>query len=290
MVSASYIRNIKYQSLSLPLRTSHIDQCQAVITPPPFSPLSVKSCVLNRACCWGWQTRAGGEKRQRKGGNEKRENELYSRESSEARQIHWRNPPSSQMNIAASLPPPPSPPLVSIAVFSPPPFLASSPLFISVLRVPSSRLQLLLLLQPVYRARWISPWPGYAAEFSSHLSLRAQAWRHRAGPFLPRGRVSRQRVDLTAAEEQKRKQRGFLSFLALKEFCLSGSISSVGLQFWLCIGTRKRGPKCLKPITCCLCLGVTLRCVALIYVACWDTALIPKPVCGDAVVYYAISK
>lgn len=41
--------------------------------------------------------------------------------SSRARQIQWRNPPSSQMNIAAWLPPfppPPSPPPVSISVFS----------------------------------------------------------------------------------------------------------------------------------------------------------------------------
>lgn len=55
------------------------------------------------------------------------------------------------------LPPPPPPP-VSIDVF----FsllllllLAASPLFISVLRVPSTRLQL-LLLQSIHRACWIS--------------------------------------------------------------------------------------------------------------------------------------
>lgn len=85
------------------------------------------------------------EKQDRRGG------ERYSRESSEARQIQWRNPPSSQINIAASLPPPSSPPPpVSITVFFPPPFL-TSPLFISALRVPSSQLQL-LLLQPIHRA------------------------------------------------------------------------------------------------------------------------------------------
>lgn len=35
--------------------------------------LSVKSCVLNRACCWGWQTTAGEKKRQKREGTKKGE-------------------------------------------------------------------------------------------------------------------------------------------------------------------------------------------------------------------------
>lgn len=51
---------------------------------------------------------------------DRRGSECYSSESNKARQIQWRNPPSSQMNIAASLPPPPSPPpSVSIVVIFP---------------------------------------------------------------------------------------------------------------------------------------------------------------------------
>lgn len=57
-----------------PLRISHINQCQAVIRAPPISPLSVKSCVLTRVCCWGWQTTAGGKETE-VGGREKRERE-----------------------------------------------------------------------------------------------------------------------------------------------------------------------------------------------------------------------
>ncbi|KAG7230554.1 hypothetical protein INR49_025270 [Caranx melampygus] len=105
-----------------------------------------------------------GERAREKQG--RRGSECYSSESSEARQIQRRNPPSSQMNIAAHslllfllllllLPSP-------LLFFSPPPFLASCPLFIIALRVPSSRLQLLLLLQPIRRARWISSLPSLA--------------------------------------------------------------------------------------------------------------------------------
>lgn len=136
--------DIIHQSLKPSFWTSCIRQCRAVIRAPLFSPLSVKSCVLNRACCWGWQTTAG-EKETEEGGREqkkKREkhgerersrvgggSERYSSESNEARQIQWRNPPSSQMNNAASLPPPPSPPPpVSIAVFFP----SSSPLLLII--------------------------------------------------------------------------------------------------------------------------------------------------------------
>lgn len=109
------------QSLKHPLTTSCIHQCQAVIRAPPFSPLSVKSCVVDRACCWGWQTTAEG-RRDRRGREPEREkqgrrgSERYSSESSEARQIQWRNPPSSQMNIAASLPPPPRPPPPPVSI------------------------------------------------------------------------------------------------------------------------------------------------------------------------------
>lgn len=107
----------------------------------------------------GKRDRSGREgKKRERGAKRKRGSERYSSESSEARQIQWRNPPSSQMNIAASFPPPPSPPPpVSIAVFFPPPFLAPSPLFISaLLRVSSSR------LQPIHRACRISSPPRLA--------------------------------------------------------------------------------------------------------------------------------
>lgn len=85
-------------------------------SPPSLD--SVESYGLNRACCQAWQTTA--EKKAEKGGIEKREkqgrrgSERYSSKSIEARQIQWRNPPSSQMNISACLlssSPPPSPSL-----------------------------------------------------------------------------------------------------------------------------------------------------------------------------------
>lgn len=68
-----------------------------------------------------WRNMERARQREREAGKEGE----YSSESNEARQIQWRNPPSSQMNIAASLPPPP----VSIAVFFP----SSLPRFFSII-------------------------------------------------------------------------------------------------------------------------------------------------------------
>lgn len=91
----------------IPPWTLCIYQWQAAFRAPP-STLSVKSCILNKACCWGWQTTAGGKRQKREGMKRERSrvgggSQCYSSESSEARQIQWRNPPSSQMNITTSL-------------------------------------------------------------------------------------------------------------------------------------------------------------------------------------------
>lgn len=156
--------------------------------------------------------------------------------------------------------------------------LASSPLFISALRVPSSRLQL-LLLQPIHRACCISSStsPGlqrllYPTSNRPSPGMETQSW-----PFSAAERESEPSSSCSLSyweDKHKRREEGiFCTFWRLKNPS-SASIFSIGLQFWLCVGTRKRGPKCLKPITCCQSLGVTLRCVALIYVACRDNALI----------------
>lgn len=110
------------------------------------------------------------EKKTEKGGNEKTEeqgrrgSERYSSKSIEARQNQRRNPPhpSSQMNISACLLP-----RLHLWVFS------SPPLFISMLPVPSTQLQ--LPLQQICRA----------PSSSLHLpSIQSWAWRIQAGPFL----------------------------------------------------------------------------------------------------------
>lgn len=184
------------------------------------------------------------------------------------------------MNITASLPPPPPP--LSIAVF---PLLPSSLLlhYSSVRRqspahgssccssrsiepAGSPRLQLLLSRTSVHPPRF--PFP----------SMETQSWSFSAAERESEPPSS---CSLSCWEEEKpkrREERIFSPFFwVLEESWSSASnlppSSLFGLQFWLCVGTRKRGPKCLKPITCCRCLGVTLRCVALIYVACGDTAL-----------------
>lgn len=166
--------------------------------------------------------------------------------------------------------------------------LSTSPLFIRVQRVPSSRLQLQpipsslsLLLDLLLTAAVGSSFTSFFLS-SKHPTIHLQAWRPKAGPFLRlRGRVSRHLAALLASEKGKknkrRRKRGILFILFITGgilfVCLIFFLT--GLQFWLCVGTRKRGPKCLKQITCCRCLGVTLRCVALIYVACPDTTLVP---------------
>ena len=246
-------------------------------------------------CCWGWQNVAGEKETggRDKGKNMERKTEKQGgrgSKSSETRQIQRRNPPSRQMNIVASLPPPSPPPPISIAVFFPsslPCFLSiihqctespqlTAPAAAAALAAPPSPLDLLVwLLQPNFQ--------------HSRPPLRLQAWILRAGPFLQlRGRVSHHKTALFAAE--KRKTRGEKSgFFWWNPVCLP-RFFPFGLQFWLYIGTRQRGPKCLKLITCCRCLGVTLRCVALTYVACWDTTLISSYlsvlcICGISVLF-----
>lgn len=146
-----------------------------------------------------------------------------------------------------------------------------------MLRVPSSWLQL-LLLRPIHQACWISSFCQLAWRPCAlfHLSiLHNQSWRLRVGSLRLRGTASRHQAALLVVEEGKKTTRkGRRIIRILKNPVHLPLFPSVGLQFWLCVGTRKQGPKCLKPITCCLCLGVTSRCVALIYVAGWDTALI----------------
>lgn len=117
--------------------------------------------------------------------------------------------------------------------------------------------------------------PKLAPHFQRALStFHPQAWRLRAGPFMQlRGRVSHHRAALFAAKKKKRQEERRGIFRWWKN-PLYRPLFPVGLQFWLSVGTKQRGPKCLKPITCCQCLGVTLRCVAFTYIACWDTALV----------------
>lgn len=123
-----------YYISNIPFTTSRIHQCQAVMRAPPFLPTFCQIMCSEYSVLLGLADYSRGKKRQnRQGGRErnmKRERERsrvgggYSSESSEARQIQWRNPPSSQMNIAAFLLllllPSPS------LLFSPPPFLAPS--------------------------------------------------------------------------------------------------------------------------------------------------------------------
>ena len=189
------------------------------------------------------------------------------------------------MNITASLPPPPPPPSppppVSIAVFPP----SSLLLHYSSVRWESpahgsSCCRSCRSIEPAGFSSSYSPATTPILSSVRHPSIHPGAWRLRAGPFLVlRGRVSHHQAALLAAGNRhtRGEKRGFFFFIILFGaerilfFCL---YSFIGLQFWLCVGTRKRGPKCLKPITCCRFLGVTLRCVALIYVACQDNALI----------------
>ncbi|KAI9517524.1 hypothetical protein NQZ68_004742 [Dissostichus eleginoides] len=70
----------------------------------------------------GKETGEGGNRREREKQG-RRGSERYSSESSKARQIQWRNPPSSQMNITTSLPPSCFTRLHR-CFFPPPPFLA----------------------------------------------------------------------------------------------------------------------------------------------------------------------
>lgn len=237
----------------------------------------------------------------------KRERE---RESSEARQIQW-NPPSSQMNITASLPPSFPACLSASSSFCLHrrffPLLSSLPTPPSPLRLhysspllrdpgalgPSCRRHRcsnvhILQFGPGCRAIVPVCHPPFL-QHSSFLPLctAAQPWILREGPSLPPGgRMSRRPAVVSAAHKRnargkKEKKRGFflcasrrwknparlLPLFVLFSFFFNQPSSSsplLGLQFWLCVGTRKRGPKCLKPITCSRCRGVTSRCVTLL--------------------------
>lgn len=173
---------------------------------------------------------------------------------------------------------------------SPSPFFPSSlPRFFSIIHQCADSPQLTAPAAAAAPADPSSPLDllAYSAFFHAHPSIHpdlpfpsmeTQSW-----PFSAAERESKPPSSCSWAAEKKRnprgEKRGFFSpfFWVLEESWSSASNSPpsslFGLQFWLCVGTRKRGPKCLKPITCCRCLGVTLRCVALIYVACGDTAL-----------------
>lgn len=241
---------------------------------PLSPPLSVKSCVLTGVCCWGWQTTArarGG----REGGSATAARAAKRDKSSRGTPplVRWTSLPHSRLLLLPS----------------PSPFFPSSlPRFFSIIYQCADSPQ--LTAPAAAPADPSSPLGllAYSSFFHAHPSIlpdfHSQAWKLRAGPFLLlRERVSHHRAALLAAEKKRNprgEKRGFFfppSFWVLEESWSSASnlppSSLFGLQFWLCVGTRKRGPKCLKPITCCRCLGVTLRCVALIYVACGDTAL-----------------
>lgn len=236
------------------------------------------------------------------------------RESSEARQIQWRNPPSSQMNITASRPPslPPSfpaclsaspPPPVAIDVFFP--LLSSPPTPPSPRRLHYS---LPLLRDPgalgpsCRRHRYSSlhilqSSPGCSATLPVCRPLPPPSLRPHSSfcPFtLPPRHGDSEQAPLCRWEGERAvvqplsrlltggtlEERIFLSVSALEESCSpAASICAIfnffltsrpilppplGLQFWLCVGTRKRGPKCLKPITCSRCRGVISRCVTLL--------------------------
>lgn len=81
--------DIIHQSLKPSFWTSCIRQCRAVIRAPLFSPLSVKSCVLNRACCWGWQTTAGEKETEEGGREQKKKRETWRERKKQGRRGEW---------------------------------------------------------------------------------------------------------------------------------------------------------------------------------------------------------
>lgn len=175
--SESEYTNVKLQ-LGLPLLPTF---CQIMC--------SESSMLLGLA---DYSSEKKGQKREGMKKNEKqgrRGSERHSSESSEANPVEE---PPLQSDEHRCLVPSSSPSCLHCHFF--PLLLASSPLFISALRVPSTRLQLLLLLQPFLRACWISCSHSLAtasATFSFHPSIHPRAWRLRAGPFLLlRGRLS----------------------------------------------------------------------------------------------------
>lgn len=264
--------DIKYQSLTHPFITLHIHQCQAVVWAPPFPPHFLSNHVFWLECVAG----AGRLQRGREEGGSATAARAAKRDKSSRGTpplVRWTSLPHSRLLLLPS----PSPffPSSLPRCFSIIHQCADSPQLTAPAAAPADPSSPLGLL-------------AYSSFFHAHPSIlpdfHSQAWKLRAGPFLLlRERVSHHRAALLAAEKKRNprgEKRGFFfppSFWVLEESWSSASnlppSSLFGLQFWLCVGTRKRGPKCLKPITCCRCLGVTLRCVALIYVACGDTAL-----------------
>lgn len=98
-----------------------------------------------------------------------------------------------------------------------------------------------------------------------HPSIPTQSWSlNRDTPYFPlqKGSHGRKAVQFATKKTDAReeKKRGILFYTSSACVFLPR-----GLQFWLCVGNKQRGPKCLKQITCCRCLGVTSRCVALFY-------------------------
>lgn len=237
---------------------------------------------------------------------------------SQARRIQWRNPPSSQMNITASLPSsfalclsssssclhrrffpllssPPTLPSPRCLHYSPPLLrdpgtLGSSCRRCSRLHVRQSSRGCCTILPVCLSGP--APLLGPFSSAPSHGDSEQAPLSRREGERAVVQPPSRLLTRGTLEETRKRRGFFFLSFVALEESCSpAASICapfflktknsrpprfppSLGLQFWLCVGTRKRGPKCLKPITCSQCRGVTSRCVTLLFVlAALDQAL-----------------
>lgn len=264
--------DIKYQSLKHPITTS-----SDVIRAPP-SPHFLSNHVFWRERVagagrlqWGERDRRGREPNREREKQGRRGSERYSSERSKARQIQWRNPPSSQMNITTSLPPS----CFTVVFF---PLLPFSLLYNSSVRWESpahGSSCSIRTTKPVGSPPLLATSSSFSSICPSIYScIPPQAWRVKTGLFLLlRGRVSHHQAALLAAEKGNTRQekKGYCCpFWRWKNLVCLPPFFAIGLQFWLCVGTKKRGPKCLKQITCCRCLGVTLRCVALIYVACRD--------------------
>lgn len=175
----------------------------------------------------------------------RRGSEHYSSESSEARQIQWRNPPSSQMNITVSLPPPP-PPAISIAVF---PLLPCSLL----LHYSSVRWEFpahgsscccsSLSIKPAGSALFVSE-PGYCAHFSTHPSIiypPSSSMETQSGQFARESKPSSSRSLRLWEEKHKRRERRI--FWDLKESCSSASVFICWITVLALCRNEKTGSK-----------------------------------------------
>lgn len=181
--------------------------------------------------------------------------------SSEARPIQRRNPPSSQINIAGSLlrllPSPSLFPLLLLlsgffhysSVRSESAHSSSPPAAPALSTEP---------LPPLVGPPHFGLIPGSKNPHCNGASEVSLIFQHQEAAVT-------ELLNLLLRRDASGERRGFF-FRPFKESCPSASVFlSLGLQFWLCVGRRKRDPKCLKQITCCRCLGVTSRCVALSY-------------------------